>query len=81
LASLAPAAAYTGKKRGRKPKETTAAVNEQPRGRKSNRSLALNELEADIDRLIFKVMGVGDLTQIETALREARRGVYKALIS
>ena len=44
-------------------------VNEQPRGRESNRSLALNELEADIDLLIFKVMGVGDLTQIETALR------------
>ena len=69
-------APYTGKKRGRKPKETTAAVNEQPRGGKSNRSLALPELEADIDRLIFKVMGVGDLTEIEGSLRQARRLLY-----
>src|SRR5271166_6010661 len=74
-------ATSTGKKLGRPRKETTAPVTGQPRGRKSARTLALNELEADIDRLIFKVMGVGDLTQIETALREARRGVYKALTS
>src|SRR5271166_2826547 len=71
----------TGKKRGRPRKEPTAPVTGQPRGRKSNRSLALNELEADIDRLIFKVMGVGDLAEIETALREARRLVYEALSS
>ena len=69
----------TGKKLGRPRKETTAAVNGQPRGRKSNRSLALNELEADIDRLIFKVMGVGDLTEIEDSLRRARRLLYGAL--
>ena len=73
-------ATTTGKRRGRPPKETNAAVNEkpagQPRGRKSNRSLALTELEADIDRLIFKVMGVGDLTEIEAALRQARRLLY-----
>ena len=31
------------------------------------------DLEADIDRLIFKVMGVGDLTEIEDSLRQARR--------
>ncbi len=71
----------TGKKRGRPRKEFTAPVTGQPRGRKSNRSLALNELEADIDRLIFKVMGVGDLTEIETTLREARRLLYGALSS
>jgi hypothetical protein len=73
-------APYTGKKRGRKPKESTSAVNGQPRGRKSNRSLALNELEADIDRLIFKVMGVGDLTEIEDSLRRARRLLYVTAI-
>ena len=74
-------ATSTGKKLGRPRKEPTAPVTGQPRGRKSNRSLALNELEADIDRLIFKVMGVGDLAEIETALREARRLVYEALSS
>ena len=66
----------TGKKPGRPRKEPTAPVTGQPRGRKSNRSLALTELEADIDRLIFKVMGVGDLTEIEESLRQARRQLY-----
>jgi hypothetical protein len=66
----------TGKKRGRPRKEPTAPVTGQPRGRKSARTLALNELEAEIDRLIFKVMGVGDLTEIEAALRQARRLLY-----
>ena len=69
----------TGKKIGRPRKEPTAPVTGQPRGRKSNRSLALNELEADIDRLIFKVMGVGDLTEIEDSLRQARWLLYGAL--
>jgi hypothetical protein len=67
---------YTGKKRGRKPKETTASVSGQLPRSNSNRSLALNELEADIDRLIFRVMGVGDLTEIEDSLRRARRLLY-----
>ena len=66
----------TGKKLGRPRKKPTAPVTGQPRSRKSNRSLALNELEADIDRLIFKVMGVGDLTEIEDSLRQARRLLY-----
>jgi hypothetical protein len=69
-------ATSTGKKLGRPRKEPTAAGIGQPRGRKSARTLALTELEADIDRLIFKVMGVGDLTQIEDSLRQARRLLY-----
>ena len=69
-------ATSTGKKRGRPRKEPTAPVTGQPRGRKSARTLALTELEADIDRLIFKVMGVGDLTEIEKSLRQARRLLY-----
>ncbi len=66
----------TGTELGRPRKEPTAPVTGQPRGRKSARTLALTELEADIDRLIFKVMGVGDLTQIEDSLRQARRQLY-----
>ena len=69
-------ASSTGKKLGRPRKEPMAPVTGQPRGRKSARTLALTELEADIDRLIFKVMGVGDLTQIEDSLRQARRQLY-----
>jgi len=66
----------TGKKLGRARKETTAPVTGKPRGRKSARTLALTELEADIDLLIFKVMGIGDLSQIEETLRQARRQLY-----
>ena len=72
-------ATSTGKKLGRPRKEPTAPVTGQPRGRKSNRSLALTDLEADIDRLIFKVMGVGDLAEIEDSLRQARKQLYGVL--
>ncbi len=72
-------ATSTGKKPGRPRKEPTAPVTGQPRGRKSARTLALTELEADIDWLIFKVMGVGDLTEIEDTLRRARRLLYGGL--
>jgi hypothetical protein len=70
---------YTNKKRGRKPKETTDAVNGQQRGRKSGRTLALTDLEADIDRLLFKAMEIGELTEIEDSLRRVRRLLYGAL--
>ena len=72
-------ATSTGKKLGRPRKETTTPVTGQPRGRKSARTLALTELEADIDRLLFTVMAIGDLTEIEAALRRARRLLYGAL--
>ncbi len=72
-------ATSTGKKLGRPRKEPTAPVTGKPRGRKSARTLAVTELESDIDLLIFKVMGVGDLTEIEDSLRQARRLLYGAL--
>ncbi len=34
------------------------------------------ELEADFDRLLFKVMGLGGLTAIEDSLRQTRRLLY-----
>jgi len=40
---------------------------------------ALTDLEAEIDRLIFKMMEIGDLTEIEDWLRRARRLLYGAL--
>jgi hypothetical protein len=39
---------------------------------------ALDELEADIDRLIFRVMALGGSSAIEEALRQARRILYGA---
>jgi hypothetical protein len=69
----------TDKKREKPRKETTTAVNVQPRGTNSARTVVLDDLEADIDRLIFKAMGIGDLTQVEDSLRRARRLLYGAL--
>jgi len=69
----------TGKTRESPRQQTTAAVNVQPRGSNSARTVVLNDLEADIDRLLFKVMGMGDLTEIEDSLRRARRLLYGAL--
>lgn len=72
---------YTGKKRGRKPK--SASLNGQhpdaTRAKASGRPGQLTQLEADIDRLLFRVMDLGDLEPIEDSLRLARRQLYQAL--
>ena len=36
----------------------------------------LAEVEADIDRLIFKVMNLGNLHKVEESLRDTRRSLY-----
>jgi hypothetical protein len=82
--AASPTKPSTGKKRGRKPKGTTpetspATTGGETRGRKSARTSGLLELEGDIDRLIFKLMGVGDLPEIEGSLRQARRLLYGTL--
>ncbi len=75
----------TRKKLGRPRKDVSAAVNGQPvgqpRGRKSDRNHALLSVETEIDKLLFQVMGIGELPEVETALREVRRRVYGALTS
>jgi hypothetical protein len=78
-----PKPSPTGKKRGRPRKDTAAAVNgtaaAQPRAKTTDRTSALLGVEAEIDRLIFTVMGIENLPEIETVLREARRKLYGAL--
>ena len=77
--------AYTGKKRGRKPKQETTttadgkAAPAAPRAGKRNDRLV--ELEADLDRLLFRVMTEGELAQVEHSLREARRRLYAAFVT
>lgn len=44
----------------------------------AGRNSALEEIEADIDRLLFKVMGLGGLEAIEESLRQTRRLLYCA---
>jgi hypothetical protein len=69
--------AYTGKKRGRKPKNaavSASAVSKTDGARVKPGQLA--ELEADLDMLLFKVMRLGGFTEIENSLRETRRLLY-----
>jgi len=69
----------TSTKRVTPQKQTASSVTVQPRGSNGTRTVVLNELEADIDRLLFKVMGIGNLTEIEDSFRQARRLLYGAL--
>jgi hypothetical protein len=90
---------YTGKKRGRKPKNALAVGFELSPSHTNGRNTlsakaaiaaggrtgihpgALEEVEAEIDRLIFKIMALGDMPAVEDALRRARRllyGIYSA---
>jgi hypothetical protein len=79
---------YAGKKRGRKPKSAGldgrgATGNgrsfEEPRVRAGGRSAQLSQIEAEIDRLLFRVMNLGGLEGIEDSLRRTRRLLYQAL--
>jgi hypothetical protein len=58
-----PAAAFSASRTGLK-------------GRQSARAQALIDLEGEIDRLLFKVMGMGDRPDVAEALRTARRLLY-----
>ena len=79
---------YTGKKRGRKPKSVSANGHEAlgngrsieaPKGRPAGRPTQLSQIEAEIDRLLFRVMNLGGLENIEDSLRRTRRLLYQAL--
>ncbi|MFL5332949.1 MAG: hypothetical protein ACJ8H8_07155 [Geminicoccaceae bacterium] len=49
------------------------------RPRSARRDGALSEIEADIDRLIFKMIALGGLEEIEDGLRTVRRLLYRHL--
>jgi hypothetical protein len=76
---------YSGKKRGRKPKHLAAAAAEgkasQTLVRVGKRNDRMVELEAELDRLLFRVMNLGELAEVENALREARRRLYDAFMT
>ncbi len=69
--------------RKRRAKDVTVArsdgVTGEVRPRTSGRSsVRLAELEAEIDRLLFSVMSLGNLPEVEDALRQTRRALYRA---
>lgn len=68
--------ALTTKKLEKPVKVAAAATNGQHR---INRSTVLDDVESDIDRVLFKVMSLGDLGEIEDSLRQVRRSLFGAL--
>jgi hypothetical protein len=70
-----------GKPAGRRPgrKPLTVAVVQARKLGVSSRGRQVNEVEAELDRLLFKVMGVGNLPGVEEGLRETRRALYRHL--
>lgn len=54
------------------------AETSKPLDRRTNRVRVVAEVEADIDRLIFKLMGVGGMEEIEDELRKVRRLLYRS---
>jgi hypothetical protein len=70
------------KRRGRppgsknRPRLGTAATTTAPARPALSR---VSEIDADLDRLIFRVMSLGKLTTVEDKLREARRELYRQL--
>jgi hypothetical protein len=56
--------------------ETTRAEGSS---RRMPRTQALVQVETEIDRLLFLVMNLGGLTEVEDSLRESRRRLYRAL--
>jgi hypothetical protein len=56
--------------------QTTPATERKPRS--GGRDKAIAEIEGDIDRLIFKLMDVGGMEEIEGGLRKVRRLLYRS---
>jgi hypothetical protein len=54
-----------------------ATTGKTSRGRRS--SSDLTDLEAEIDRLLMKVVEIGQLSEVEDSLRKARRQLYEGL--
>ena len=45
---------------------------------KISRAGQFADLEADLDRLLFQVMSLGNLPKVEEAIRATRRALYRA---
>jgi hypothetical protein len=70
---------HGGKTKGKTLAASMETTSAESSGRRMPRTQALAQVEAEIDRLLFMVMNVGGLTEVEHALRESRRRLYRAL--
>jgi hypothetical protein len=80
--STSPKHASTSKKRGRNSRSAKVARSEGASGAAhspaASRSIRFSDLEAELDRLLFSVMSLGNLPEVEKALRQTRRALYSA---
>jgi hypothetical protein len=70
---------HGGKKKGKTLAGSIEATMVQRSSRRMPRAQAIVQVEAEIDRLLFLVMNIGGLTDVENSLREARRRLYRAV--
>jgi hypothetical protein len=68
------------RKRGRRAKasEMVTAPAMESKPRTGRRDGAFAEIERDLDRLIFKLMGAGGMERVEDELRKVRRLLYRS---
>lgn len=67
-----------GKAKGKSRAANVDTTKAEGSGRRMPRTQVLVQVEAEIDRLLFLVMKIGGLTDVEDSLRESRRRLYRA---
>jgi hypothetical protein len=68
----------SGKTKGKSRAASMDTTKGEGLSRSMPRARALVQVEAEIDRLLFLVMKIGGLTDVEDSLRESRRRLYRA---
>jgi hypothetical protein len=71
----------TGKKRGRRAVVVLARANGSTPAMARRKTSELMSLEVEIDRQLMKVMEIGQLPDIEDALRSAWRRLYTGMVA
>lgn len=77
-AARSPRAMGTRSNRGR-PATVESTDRAPTRASTGGRARRIVEFEADLDRLLFQVMSIGELPGVEESLRETRRTLYRHL--
>jgi hypothetical protein len=70
----------TSIRQGRPPMEIRTGTKESTRAKTRGRNSGLMDVEFEIDRLLMKVVEIGQLTEVEDALRRVRRQIYAGMI-
>ena len=71
----------TGPQRGRTAMQVRTGANGSTRVMCRTRGSDLMDLEVEIDRLLMKVVEIGQLPAVEDTLRDARRQLYAGLLA